>query len=151
MSSSTRRPLPYDFAIYDDQGQLAVLLDTYGRPGLSRSWAREWHEMAAERMRSPLEAMVMLVSLDKIYVWRRRAEASAEPDWEIEATPLFRPYFTRTKISAIDVFPSIFKQIVLMWLNDVANRSFSTAADEPNGSPLLQPLRGGEIIEQVAA
>jgi hypothetical protein len=151
MSRSTRRPLPYDFAVYDDLGQLTVLLDTYGGAGLSRSWAREWHEMAAERMRSPLEAIVMLVSLDRIYGWRRRAEASSEPDWEIDATPLFHPYFARTKISPVDVFPSIFKQIVLMWLNDVADGAVASEAGGTAGSPLLQQLRGGEIIEQVAA
>lgn len=145
-----RRQLPYDFAVYDELGQLSVLLETNARAALNRTWAKEWHELATKSAGTTPPAVIVLVTLDHIYGWRRGAEAPADPDWQIDARPLLRPYFQSLKIRDTDVDPGTFDEIILMWIRDISLGDAATDLLPRENRALLEPLRGGEIVRQEA-
>ena len=151
MNPRSREKFQYDFAVYDSQGRLAALLEVKRRFGTDPSWARAWHAIIMERMARPVDATVVMVTPDRIYAWRPGADASANPDWTFDAWPWFAPYFTRLKIPASEVAPSVFEKIVGLWLRDVVEGKLPEGSDVGSAVDLLDPFREGEIVEQVAA
>lgn len=150
---ATRSPgkFPCDFAVYDSYGQLIALVEAKRRFGTTPSWAREWHEIVMDQVDRSLQANVLLVAPDRIYVWRPGADKSAPPDWTFDAGPWFEPYFTRLKIPAHEVAPHVFEQIVGLWLRDVADGKLPGGDTAENASNLFSGVRGGEVVEQMAA
>lgn len=143
--------LPCDFAVYDGHGQLLALVETKRRFGTTLSWAREWHEIVMERVDRPINATVVLVVPDRVYVWHQGADKSAFPDRSFEAGPWFEPYFTRLKIPAHEVAPHVFEQIVGLWLRDIVEGEQPRDDTAGRASDLFSELRGGEVVEQMAA
>jgi hypothetical protein len=151
MSPGPRERFPYDFAIYDSQGHLSVLVEAKLRFGKGESWAVAWHAISMERADQPTDANVVLILADRIYAWRPGAGASAKPDWTFDAAPLLAPYFTRVKIPVAEVHPQVFEQIVGLWLRDVVEGESPTPSGVEGAEDLFDVLRGGEVVEQVAA
>jgi hypothetical protein len=151
MVKGSRTRFRYDFAVYDDDGRLAAVLEAKRRFGTDSPWAQAWHETLVENMDQPAGASVALVTPERIYAWRPGAGAAAKPDWVLDAVPWFAPYFSRLKISAAEVHPHVFEQVVGMWLRDVAQHELPTGADVGGGGGLLDVLRGGRVVEQDAA
>src|SRR5712671_5844708 len=116
MSPASQGRFRYDFAVYDSQGRLSVLVEAKRRFGTDPSWAREWHASTVKRMNRPVEASVVLFAADRVYVWRPGADEAAQPDSTFEAGPWLAPYFTRLKIPANEVDPRVFEAIVGLWL-----------------------------------
>jgi hypothetical protein len=142
----------WDFVVYDSHGQLVVLVEAKRRFGTTLAWAREWHEIVMEQTDRPINATVVLVVPDRAYVWRPGADKSAPPDSSFEAGPWFEPYFTRLKIPARQVAPHVFEQIVGLWLRDVIEGEEQPRSDtQERASALFSGLRGGEVVEQMAA
>jgi hypothetical protein len=151
MNATSRGRFPYDFAIYDAAGRLAALLEAKRRFGRDASWARAWHEAVVESTDRPADANVVLITPDRIYAWRRGAAASANPDWTLDAAPLLAPYFARLKIPVAEVHPHVFDEIVGLWLRDVVRGDLPEGGDAVEAQGLLDALRGGEVVQQVAA
>jgi hypothetical protein len=151
MNPGARGKFRYDYAVYDDEGRLVALLEAKRQFGTDPSWARAWHAMMAERMDRPADVNVVLVAPDHIYAWRPGADASANPDWTFDAGPWFAPYFKRLKIPAREVAPSVFEAIVGLWLRDVVEGELPEGSDVGGARDLLEALRGGEVVQQVAA
>ncbi|WP_437488728.1 hypothetical protein WME75_09330 [Sorangium sp. So ce1014] len=151
MSSASRGRVRCDFAVYDGQARLSVLLEAKRRFGTDPSWARAWHAMVVERMAQPIDATVVLVVPDRIYAWRPGAGASADPDLMLDAEPWLRPYFDRLKIPVVEVDPQVFETIVGLWLDDVVQGKLPAGNDTPNARDFLDILRGGEVVRQDAA
>lgn len=151
MVSESRGRFPYDFAVYDSHGRLSALVEAKRRFGTTPSWAREWHATVMDRTDRFIDANVVLVAPDRVYVWRPHADESAPPDLIFEAGPWLAPYFARLKIPVHEVAPHVFEQIVGLWLRDIVQGERSDASTTANASALLDRLRGGEVVEQVAA
>jgi hypothetical protein len=151
MSPEQRGRLQYDFAVYDSQGRLSALVDAMRRFERDSSWAVAWHAMALERMGQPVEANVVVVMPDRIYAWRPGASASAAPDWTLDAGPWLAPYFARLKIPVAEVHPHVFEEIVAFWLRDVVQGELPEDSSVEGAKGLLDALRGGEVVQQVAA
>lgn len=128
-----------------------MLLEAKRRFGTDPSWARAWHATILERTERPVDANVVLVALDRIYAWRPGADASAKPDWIFDAGPWLAPYFARLKIPVTEVAPSVFVEIVGLWLRDVVQGKLPEGSDATSAVDLLAALREGEVVEQVAA
>jgi hypothetical protein len=151
MTSRSPGRLPYDYAVYDRRGQLFAVVEAKRRFGTTASWAREWHEIVMDQVDGPIEANVFLVTPDRIFIWHPGAGKSAPPDWTFEAGPWLDPYFTRLKIPAHEVAPHVFDQIVGLWLRDVADGELPGGDTEEKVSDLFSGVRGGEVVEQMAA
>lgn len=104
-----------------------------------------------DRPDQPIDANMVLVTPDRVYVWRPGADKSTPPDWTFDAGPWLDPYFTSLKIPAHEVDPHVFERIVWLWLQDVAEGRLPDGSSAENASALLDGLRGGEVVEQVAA
>lgn len=141
----------YDFAVYDSHGRLFALVEAKRRFGTTSSWAREWHSTAADRSGQSVDANIVLVAPDRVYVWRHGADNSAAPDLVLDAEPWLAPYFARLKIPVHEVDPRVFEQIVGLWLRDVAEEKPTNDSPAGTANALLAGLRGGEIVEQAAA
>ena len=140
-----------DFAVYDRQGRLSALVEAKRRFTTDPAWAREWHATMVRRMHQPLEANVVLFALDRVYIWRPGADSAAQPDLIYEAGPWLAPYFRRLKISASEVDPRVFEEIVRLWLQDAALGELPDGSDVGRAGALLDILRGGEVVQQAAA
>lgn len=151
MSSATLGGFCYDFAVYDDHGRLSAVLEAKRRLGTDLAWARAWHATAVERMVQPVAANVVLVVPDRIYAWRPGAGPTADPDWSLDAEPWLEPYFTRLEIPVAEVDPKVFEAIVELWLQDVVQGQLPTGGHTQPARGLLDALRGGEVVTQVAA
>jgi hypothetical protein len=102
-------------------------------------------------MNRPVEASVVLFAPDRVYIWRPGADEASQPDSTFEAGPWLAPYFTRLKIPANEVDPRVFEEIVGLWLQDVVLGELPDGRDAGSAAPLLDALRGGEVVQQVAA
>lgn len=154
MVARPRGTFPYDFAVYDSLGQLFALVEAKRRFGTTPTWAQGWHEIVMERTDRTVHAYVVFVAPDRVYVWRPGADRSAPPDWTFDAGPWLAPYFERLKIPIAEVAPRVFEQIVGLWLRDVTEGREGRLLDGStveSASALLDGLRGGEVVEQVAA
>jgi hypothetical protein len=151
MSPASQGRFRYDFAVYDSQGRLSALVEAKRRFGTDPSWAREWHASTVKRMNRPVEASVVLFAADRVYVWRPGADETAQPDSTFEAGPWLAPYFTRLKIPANEVDPRVFEAIVGLWLQDVVLGELPDGSNVESAGPLLDALRGGEVVQQAAA
>lgn len=150
MVAEARRRFSYDFAVYDSRGQLSALVEVKRRFGTTPSWAREWHETMMDRTHPTIDTNVVLVAPDRVYVWRPGADRSAPPDLIFQAEPWLAPYFARLKIPTREVDPQVFEQIVGLWLRDITQGEPPDGAAE-NASAVFAGLRGGDVVEQVAA
>jgi len=151
MAEGSRKRFRYDFAVYDDHGRLAAVLEAKRRFGTDASWAQAWHEMLDENLDQPVGASVAVVTPERIYAWRPGAGPAAKPDQVLDAAPRLAPYFSRLKISADAVHPHVFEQVVGLWLRDVAQHQRPTGTDDGDEGGLLDVLRGGRVVEQDAA
>lgn len=104
-----------------------------------------------ERADRPINATVVLVVPDRVFVWRPGAHKSAPPDRSFDAGPWFEPYFTRLKIPAREVAPHVFEQIVGLWLRDGVEGEQPGSDSSEGEHDLFSGLRGGEVVEQMAA
>ncbi len=151
MAGGSRTRFRYDFAVYDDHGRLVAVLEAKRRFGTDASWAQAWHEMLGENLDQPVGASVAVVTPERIYAWRPGAGAAAKPDQVLDAGPRLAPYFRRLKISADEVHPHVFEQVVGLWLRDIAQHEPPTGADDGSDGGLLGVLRGGRVVERDAA
>jgi hypothetical protein len=151
MTAVARERIRYDFAVYDPHGRLTALVEVKRRFGTDRSWAKKWHATMAGNANQPADANVVLVVPDRVYVWRPGASESANPDWTFESAPWLAPYFSRLKIPVEEVAPRTFEEIVGLWLQDVVGGEFTQGGDVRTAEPLLDALRGGEVVRDAAA
>jgi hypothetical protein len=104
-----------------------------------------------ESIDRPADAHVVLITPDRIYAWRPGAAADASPDWALDAGPWLAPYFVRLKIPAAEVYPTVFDDIVGFWLGDLVRGALPESGDVADARSLFEALRGGEVVQQVAA
>ncbi len=86
-----------------------------------------------------------------VEVKRRFERDSAAPDWTLDAGPLLAPYFARLKIPVAEVHPHVFEEIVAFWLRDAVQGAMPDGSIIEGAEGLLDALRGGEVVQQVAA
>jgi len=141
----------YDFAVYDGQGRLAALIEARRRSRTSPDWATHWHTTVVESIGRPAEVSVVLVALDKMYGWGPGADRGAAPDWMIDAAPWLNPYFKRLDIAPGEIAPHVFEGLVGLWLRDAVQSERPETNGASEAAKLLDALRGGEVVQQVAA
>lgn len=151
MRPGPRQQFTYDFAVYDSQRRLSALVEAKLRFGKNASWAVAWHALSIEGADAPADANIVLVLADRIYAWRPGAGASSSPDWTLDAEPMLAPYFTRLKIPVGEVHPRVFEQIVWFLLSDIVEGASPGDGGVRGAEGLFDALRGGEIVQQVAA
>lgn len=146
-----------DIVLYDKYGQLTAVAEVKNKAGTSSDWAAGLrHNILAHGDMEPVR-FFLLVTPDKLYLWRnaRPGQADVLPEFELDAQPIFEPYFKRAGVSRDDASSNALELVVASWLSDVIR-----AADHPDallegqdwltGTGLLDALKNGRIEYEVA-
>lgn len=139
----------YDFAAYDGDGHLKVLIEAKRRSHTSRDWAAAFRRNLLAHGHTPEAELFVLVLPDRIYTWRAGSAMDAPPDAEIDAAPILAPYFKRAHVDPKTIDAMAFELLVAWWLEDLARQ---VGPDEQlQRSGLAEALAGGRIARDVAA
>jgi hypothetical protein len=93
----------------------------------------------------------MLVSPDRLYLWRNSAPNDAPPTYSFDAGPLLEHYFKRANVDPTDptrVEHMAFEMLVEWWLNDLTRLRERDAPSELARSGLLEKIQGAEVVRE---
>ena len=113
-------------ALYDRNGQLTAIVEVKNKLGTSRQWATQLRRnMLAHG--GHYNADFLLVTPDRLYLWKNAGATPMliQPTYEINAQPIFAPYFERAGVDPHNVSGHAFELIVAAWLSDLVR------AEEP--------------------
>lgn len=147
-----------DLAVYDRNGQLIAVVEIKNKRGTSREWATKLHHNLLTHEGCSQAEFFLLVTPDQLYLWRNADSlpSLAPPTYEIDAQPIFAPYFERTGASPADISGNAFELIVTSWLEELARSHEPTetlAAKQPQlaESGFLTTVRDSRIAYEEAA
>jgi len=147
----------FDYSLYDRFGQLAALVEAKSVYGKSKEWASHLRRNLLAHDGTPSVAYLLIVTPERIFLWKdaQATDPLAAPGYEIDAEPLFRPYFPKSGPAAERraINGQVFELVVLAWLSDLMRDP-----DEPAFNPasladsgFADAVRQGRIEYQDAA
>jgi hypothetical protein len=107
--------------------------------------------MVVDRTEGSKDAQIVLMALNRLYGWRPGADASAPPDWTVDARELLKPYFDRLRIESTAIEPRLFDEAVGLWLRDVAEGKVNDETLVGDAHDVIAKIRDGEVVELVVA
>ncbi len=146
-----------DLALFSRDGRLMAVADIRSRRGTSAEWAAQLRRNILAHGDCPDVDFFVIVTLDHVYLWKEAGTEpeEVEPDYEINAEPLFAPYVQGTRVNLAEVRRPVFELIVTSWLGDLLRAESKAAAlGRGNGlvmSGFVDAIRGGRIEDQLAA
>lgn len=89
-----------DLALYNRHGQLTAIAEVKNKPGTSREWATQLRRNTLAHSGHYQAAFFLLVTPDRLYLWKNAGTAPTliQPQYEINAEPIFTPYFARAGV-----------------------------------------------------
>jgi hypothetical protein len=153
-------PSPYaDLALYDRAGRLIAIAEVKNKQGTSPEWAAKFRRNMLVHGGYSQADFFLLVTPDRLYIWKHAGSTApflVQPTYELDAQPLFAPYFERAGISPSDISGQAFELVVAAWLADLV-RSEEKREALTNGqrilaeSGFLTAVRDGRIEYEEAA
>jgi hypothetical protein len=146
-----------DFALYDRNGRLIAVAEVKNKSGTSREWAAKLRRNILAHGGFHRADFFLLVTPDKLYLWKGASAEPAvgQPAFEVDAQPIFKPYFERAGVNPADGSGRAFELIVAAWLGDLIR-----LAEQPenlsNGQSwlvetgMLDAVKNGRIEYEVA-
>ena len=94
-----------DFALYDRNGRLIAVAQVKNKSGTSREWVAKLRRNILAHGGFHSADFFLLVTPDKLYVWKGAGAELAVvlPAIEVDAQPIFTPYFERAGVNPADV------------------------------------------------
>ena len=146
-----------DLALYDRNGQLTVIAEVKNKLGTSREWATQLRRNILAHSENYNADFFLLVTPDRLYLWKNAGTTPSliQPDYEINAEPIFAPYFDRAGINPHNVSGHAFELVVAAWLSDLV-RAGEVPEQVPNGqkwlvdSGFLTAVTDGRLAYEVA-
>jgi len=152
-------PSPYvDLALYDRAGRLVAIAEVKNKQGISPEWATKFRRNMLVHGGDSQADFFLLVTPDRLYIWKNAGTTPPlmQPTYELDAQPLFAPYFERAGISPSDISGQAFELVVTAWLGDLV-RSDEQREALTEGQPVLAEsgfltvVRDGRIEYEEAA
>jgi hypothetical protein len=75
----------------------------------------------------------------------------ALPDIDVDARPLFAPYFQRVDTTPEKIYPEAFDMMVAWWLEDLASPATADEHQPTVPLPLRDAIAGGNIVSSAGA
>ena len=152
-------PSPYvDLTLYDRAGRLIAIAEVKNKQGTSPEWAAKFRRNMLVHGGYSQADFFLLVTPDRLYIWKNASTAPTlvQPTYELDAQPLFAPYFERAGISPSDISGQAFELVVAAWLGDlVRSEEQREALTEGQrvlaDSGFLAAVRDGRIESEEAA
>lgn len=139
-------------------GRLIAIAEVKNKQGTSPEWAAKFRRNMLVHGGYSQVNFFLLVTPDRLYIWKNASTASTlvQPTYELDAQPLFAPYFEGAGISPRDISGQAFELVVAAWLGDLL-RSEEQREALPEGqrvlaeSGFLASVRDGRIEYEEAA
>jgi hypothetical protein len=145
-----------DLALYDRDGQLAVVAEVKNKLGTSGEWAAKLRRNILAHGGFRGAEFFLLATPDRLYLWKGAGlePAVVPPTYEIDARSIFQPYLERTGTDSGAMSESAFELVVGAWLADL------TRSEEPSKelaerqgwlieSGFLNAVRNGRVAYEV--
>lgn len=139
-------------------GQLSAVVEVKSRRHTSREWAAQLRRNLLAHGDFPQARFFLLVTPDRLYLWKGNGTQpkAVLPTYELEANPIFAPYFERAGLDPRDVSDPAFELVVAAWLSDLVHSEGASgrpAADqaELRDSGFLEAIRAGRVEYGMAA
>jgi len=89
-----------DLALYDHDGRLTAVAEVKNKQGTSREWAAKLRRNLLAHGGHYKADFFLLVTPDRLYVWKDAGTAPTlvQPTYELDAQPIFAPYFERAGV-----------------------------------------------------
>ncbi len=134
----------FDLAAYDRNGQRTLLVEVKRRP-TDTKWATEYrHNLIRGGFLSGPE-LFLLAEPDRLFLWTPHAPSDAPPTYELDARPLFAPYFQRVGVGPAQIQPMAFEMLVMLWLQELASSEHASVPAEVLQSGLFAAVHGADI------
>jgi hypothetical protein len=150
--------LRVDFALYNQSGRLAAVIEVKNKMGTSREWASKLRRNMFAHGEGYNADFFLLVMPDRLYLWKNAAATPllAPPTYEIDARSLFAPYFEKAGVNADDISGYAFELVVAAWLGDLVRSEEQTEklTNEQRWlveSGFLAAVRDGRVAYEEAA
>ena len=147
-----------DLALYDHNGRLTAVAEVKNKQGTSREWAAKLRRNLLAHGGHYKADFFLLVTPDRLYIWKDAGTAPTlvQPTYEVDAQPIFTPYFERAGVDPASISGQAFELVVAAWLGDLV-RSAEPQATFTNGqrwlveSGFLTAVRDGRLAYEEAA
>ena len=147
-----------DLALYDRDGRLIAIVEVKNKQGTSPEWAAKFRRNLLVHGGYSQADFFLLVTPDRLYIWKNAGATPTlvQPMYELDAQPLFAPYFERAGINPSDSSGQAFELVVAAWLGDLVRSEEHREArtdgqDVLAESGFLTAVRDGRIKYEEAA
>ena len=137
-----------DLAAYGKDGQLALVVETKSRLHTSPDWAARMRRNLFSHGIVPRSEYFMLAMHDNM-----AGNEIAEPDYIINAKPLFKKYLDATIAGAIALSDESLEILVGSWIRELIARGLPDDLPEPQRGMLLESglvdaIKGGRVAQE---
>jgi hypothetical protein len=118
---SAYRDAGWDLAIYNRDGQLALVAEIKSKLNASADWAVQFRRNILAHGTFPKAPYFLMAFPDRFYLWTDaniRLDQS-EPTYVIDAHPILQPYFERAGVTAEQISEQSLELIVASWLGEI--------------------------------
>jgi len=115
----------WDLSIDDRSGQLMLVVEVKTKRNASSEWAVQLRSNILAHGTFPKAPYFLMVFPDRFYLWTGADDqrAQREPDYSIDARPIFQPYFEKAGVSEDKISGQSFELIVASWLGRIIHAS----------------------------
>jgi hypothetical protein len=146
-----------DFALYDRNGRLIAVAEVKNKVGTSHEWAAKMRRNFLAHGGFQSAVFFLLLTPEKLHLWNGSGAEPAvvKPAFEVDAQPIFKPYFERAGVNPADVRGRTFELVVAVWLGDLIRlaeqpESLSNGQNWLVETGLLDAVKDGRIEYEVA-
>ena len=140
----------FDFVVRNAAGDLVLAVEAKAKLGTDAAWAQEMRSRITSRSPIARSMALLLVTPDRMYVWRAEAASDTAPVM-LDSSILLATHFARVGVqSGRPVDAQVFEEIVHWWLQDLAT-GVCEPPIEPNFDPVTKALKGGRLLAEIAA
>jgi hypothetical protein len=125
-----------DFAAYDREGKVVLLVEAKSRSGTSEHWAARLRRNMLAHGVLPRAKYFLIATPEKMYLWKQERFNPSEtpPEFTIDAATVLEPYFQRLHQAPSKISPEAFELLVLTWLTDIARHGGKTSEQDTSSS-----------------
>ena len=123
-----------DFVAYGRDGRIVLLAEAKARRGTSKDWAARLRRNMLSHGLLPSSKFFLIATPERMYVWKHEPPDQTEttPEFTIDASKLFQPYFQRLNQDPAKIAPEAFELLVLTWLTDIAGPARGDLIQDPS-------------------
>lgn len=146
----------WDSSVVDRQGQLALVVEVKRKLNASPEWAALFRRNILAHGTFPKAPYFLMVFPDWLYLWNDADSDQSEPNYTIDARPIFQPYLERAGTTVDQISGQSLELIVESWLREIIySEDLLHNTDQSQhwliDSGLYQALSGGQFDRRATA